>query len=498
MLNCCTDDVLFSGLFPVTSQTKNCEVVALCGPACKSDTIRLVTGDISYGYPSLLNGLFCTSSQLVSPTTGIAVVFIGVKLDEISDIWFDRRSCVTVEIRTVHFFIFFLDCGFAQNKHEHIFTNHFDKQDNKQVFAMSFDHSYAYSFPAVRGIQAGREYYVAMCPLKVIPKIFVFNEDELPAEIRAQRTLNQSRVPEMARYLLQNQESYVFSALTASIDGDTVFDPIGDEFSPNGILHASMDGDFIINDGQHRRAAISEAIKQDPDLGDESIAVVFFVDRGIKRAQQMFTDLNKYAVRPSPSLNVLYDHRDPKAYVIRQVVLSSAFFKDLVEMERSNLVQRSRRLFTLSALHSATCVLLADLNWGSQDENIALASSFWEAVAGQFRDWQLVHEGIVKASEVRMNYLHTHGVVLQAIGQVGNTLIREHQGDWSNYLSGLSEIDWSRANPDWEGRAMVMGRVKKARENIGLTANYIKLALGLPLNEEGCELEQQLKSGEIS
>ena len=29
----------------------------------------------------------------------------------------------------------------------------------------------SYSFDALRGVQAGREFYVAMCPLKIIPKL---------------------------------------------------------------------------------------------------------------------------------------------------------------------------------------------------------------------------------------------------------------------------------------------------------------------------------------
>ena len=39
-----------------------------------------------------------------------------------------------------------------------------------------------------------------------------------------------------------------------------------------------MTSRFIINDGQHRRAAIEEALKERPELGDETIAVVFFLD----------------------------------------------------------------------------------------------------------------------------------------------------------------------------------------------------------------------------
>lgn len=38
--------------------------------------------------------------------------------------------------------------------------------------------SFSYVFSALRGFQAGRAYYVAMCPLKLIPKIFLFDRDE--------------------------------------------------------------------------------------------------------------------------------------------------------------------------------------------------------------------------------------------------------------------------------------------------------------------------------
>src|SRR4051812_21111013 len=88
--------------------------------------------------------------------------------------------------------------------------------------AESFAHV---SFSALTGVQAGRAYYVAMCPLKLIPKIFLFDEDELPPELRAQRTLNRARVPEIARYIIENPVDYVFSAITASVDGDVLFEP---------------------------------------------------------------------------------------------------------------------------------------------------------------------------------------------------------------------------------------------------------------------------------
>lgn len=71
---------------------------------------------------------------------------------------------------------------------------------------------YVYRFPVVRGIQAGSEYYIAMVPLKMLSKLFSTDEEEyIPPEYRAQRRLNESRIPVISKYILDNRENYVFS-----------------------------------------------------------------------------------------------------------------------------------------------------------------------------------------------------------------------------------------------------------------------------------------------
>ena len=47
-----------------------------------------------------------------------------------------------------------------------------------------------YQFPAVRGCQAGKDYYICMVPLGLMSKIFVTDSGDVPAEYRAQRKLN--------------------------------------------------------------------------------------------------------------------------------------------------------------------------------------------------------------------------------------------------------------------------------------------------------------------
>ncbi|MDD4510545.1 MAG: DNA sulfur modification protein DndB, partial [Oscillospiraceae bacterium] len=136
--------------------------------------------------------------------------------------------------------------------------------------------SAAFVFPAVKGTQARREYYVTMVPLDVMAKIFQFADEELPPEVRSQRILNKSRIPEIRDYILSNPESYVFSALTVSVDGDMEFKEMSEATPQVGTISISMTSRFLINDGQHRWAAIAEAIKINPALRNEHISVVFY------------------------------------------------------------------------------------------------------------------------------------------------------------------------------------------------------------------------------
>src|SRR5262249_1159302 len=159
------------------------------------------------------------------------------------------------------------------------------------------------------------------------------------------RLLNKGRLPELTRYIVENRESYCFSAITASVDGELRFESLGNSTDERavGVLHVPMNARFVINDGQHRRAAIEAALRDAPELADETIPVVLFLDVGLERCQQMFADLNRHAIRPATSLGVLYDHRDEEAKVTKRSILQIPLFRDLTETERSSLSVRSRK-----------------------------------------------------------------------------------------------------------------------------------------------------------
>jgi DNA sulfur modification protein dndB len=349
---------------------------------------------------------------------------------------------------------------------------------------------FVYRFPVVKGIQAETEYYIAMVPLKMLSRLFPADDEEfvLP-EYRAQRKLNEARIPVISKYILDNRDSYVFSALAASIDGKYRFEESGKN-SDTGILEVSMDARFLINDGQHRKSAILAALKEDPTLGDETISIVFYSDKGLMRSQQIFTDLNKNAVKTSNSISELYDSRDEMAVITRNVVWNIEFLNTYTDKEKDILGKFSSSLFTLNTFYLANKTIVGR-NPGGDSEKFLL--SFWILVCENMRQWQeLQHKEITKV-DLRENFIATQSIVIQALGRVGNYLY-SNQLDPENYLKKLNEINWNRNSRQWYMRAVRKnGRIITNKKASLLISNVIKQSIGIPLNEEEKCAEVALK-----
>ena len=333
--------------------------------------------------------------------------------------------------------------------------------------------SAAFIFPAVKGIQAHREYFISMVPLEIIAKFFQFADEELPPEVRSQRILNKSRIPEIRDYILSNPESYVFSALTVSVDGSMEFQAASEETPQIGTICISMTSRFLINDGQHRQAAIAEAIKINPTLKNEHISVVFYRDEGLLRSQQMFSDLNRYAIKPTKSINILFNSREESSIIAKRVIEEVDVFKGLVEKERTAISNRSKALFTLSAICTATNELLAGLNL-TLEERVELAKDYWSTCGKHIAEWRKVKAGEMKASDIRKDYICSLSITLVALGYAGNAIIQQNPDTWKDNLKKLSQIDWRKTNPEWDNLVFVNGRIAANRSTQKAMSNHIR------------------------
>lgn len=348
---------------------------------------------------------------------------------------------------------------------------------------------YAYKFPVVRGNQAGREYFIAMVPLKMLSKIFPDEDEYVLPEYRAQRKLNEARIPVISRYITENRDSYVFSALAASIDGEFEFHESKGGMG-TGVLEISLSARFLINDGQHRKAAIIEAINEDESLVNETISVVFYEDLGLARSQQIFTDLNKHAVKTSNSISELYDSRDALAVVNRTVVSNVAFLSEYTDKEKDNLGKFSSNLFTLNTFYMANKKIVGNTEMSEDAETFL--TKFWTVITQNILQWNELTNHEISKVDLRENYIVTQGVVIQAFGVIGAYFYKNRKEDLEKYLLNLKKIDWRRNASHWKLRVIrADGKIITSNKAINLTAIEIKKEIGLKLTDEESVKENQ-------
>jgi len=337
-------------------------------------------------------------------------------------------------------------------------------------------------FPAISGVQSGRQYWVAMMSLRVVPQLATPPEDleEISPEYRAQRLPTPHRGRAIASYLCTNPRDYVLPALTMSIGEIPEFVPLVEEFRDIGTISFPVGTSMLVNDGQHRVLGIRQTLKDMPELGDETVPVAIYFDAGLRRSQQMFTDLNKHTVKPSKAISILFDHRDVLAIIVRDVAEEVLEFKGMIDFERPNIPAKGIKLHSLNNLYDATKCLLADVLLNSKaarERASQQAISFWAVVARSIESWGRAKRRETHTCDLRGAYIHSHGVALPAIVYA----LRSEGRDIEKVARRLDQVQWDRTAVCWQGRCVEDGRIVKNNRSIRRTANEIKRQLGLSL-----------------
>jgi DNA sulfur modification protein DndB len=342
------------------------------------------------------------------------------------------------------------------------------------------------TFPAIRGKMGDRDFFLVTMSLRQLARTLDPTPDELPAEQRAQRSLNERRVPDITRYLIDRENDWVFGSLTVSFDGESEFQPVKDGPEGVGVLTLSPDTVFVIVDGQHRLAAIQQALKENVLLGRQRVGVMFIPFEDLDRNQQVFSDLNRTVQKTSRSLDILYNHADPLNGVVLAMTTRVPLFKKKVEKDSQSLALRSPKLVTLSSLYDGCRELLGGerlttrMSESAAGKAEAFCVAYWIRLTKLIEPWRQVADGEIKPSEARTEYVVTHSVAFHALGTAGALLLEiSSQADWSarkassRVLEGLSGIDWEKTNPDWQGIVMLGQSVVTRRQTRAAMARYI-------------------------
>ena len=195
----------------------------------------------------------------------------------------------------------------------------------------------------------------------------------------------------------------------------------------------------------------------------------------------MFSDLNRFVVKTSKSLDVLYDKRDKISAATIAFLDQVPLFEKLTEMTDASLNSKSPKLFTLAALYDANCELLKGKENESVIENADLLKIYWGESPSTCRTWNSVFTEHKTAVELRAGKIASHSTVSSRLGRPwcgadeGRELARPS--------AGLDDIDWSKSNKDWENVCIIANSVVSNRQARAATKAYIKARLQMELTD---------------
>lgn len=235
--------------------------------------------------------------------------------------------------------------------------------------------------PALRANMGDWNYYICALQMRdAVERIHVAQDIHASQSLRdlLQRKLT-NRSSEIKDYLLTQPQRFFNSIVVGAYGGHPTWYEIDidlsdtdiDELPENlqgivGILVLQGTETLFAIDGQHRLAGIKEALKENPDLGDEEISVIF-VDgviqehrfenpNGFVRTRRLFTTLNRYAKPVNKKDIIALDEDDVVAIISRYLVEEYPLFRgDRVSTKGTKSIPKTDKqsITTIIALYQA-------------------------------------------------------------------------------------------------------------------------------------------------
>ena len=332
------------------------------------------------------------------------------------------------------------------------------------------------SIPAIGLNQSGKKSYLLAVTFEQAAQLFTNVDESIPPDQRHQRKINKTKSASLAGYIIDNWESdYIIPPLICSISHNNL------EYK-NGKLtfdFDSIDDTILINDGQHRKQGIAEAIKEIgdscPKLLKEEVGVMLIPDVGLELAQQICSDINSNGKPISPSQSQIYNHRSKDVNTTKAIEGRVPLFLNFIDKERGQPAKE--KLFTFSKLHKTICLInakLYDLGVTNEDQ-YPIISAYWNNLTELINEWDYVSNEKVEAKnnkvatdhlikkigEFKTESLAFHGGTLSVLGRLAIDLIEkrgknliEKEGknaNWHSFfyeqLCPLKDFNFSKENP---------------------------------------------------
>lgn len=345
----------------------------------------------------------------------------------------------------------------------------------------------------IRGQQGDRTYFVTSISNAVYLDMFTPKMDpEDPEDEKAQRNLDPRRPKIIGEYVLKNSTDYVLPTVVYALEDRYEFVP-DDEGSNTGMLVIPPGTNLRCLDGQHRRAGLTYAAAQNPDLMTETSSILIYIESDINRRRQMFSDMNSTTVKVGKAINISFDSRDPFARAAVYLAREDRNFAGRFQDHTGRVVPNSDLWYALSALYFS----LQHLSVGSsgrignydqyKEENLVnRGTQFLEMLWNSRPEYKSVASGEKSAEQMRKESILFWGVGLRALAS--GIFVTQDKTDrypnLSEFGEAIGQIDFTPQNPRWAeigfvqpGRTTPIDRFKPRRDAADEIAELIKKAM---------------------
>ncbi|HDR7276600.1 TPA: DNA sulfur modification protein DndB [Bacillus paranthracis] len=389
----------------------------------------------------------------------------------------------------------------------------------------------SFTVPAIAYLSGERLWYAVTLPYKTLGRFVQTsavkkkNEVIIKSEIK-NRFLDKVHKNEIKNYIVEesrftippitlvsydelNFEPFVFGSTKQIKTKEELMSTLESCGSLAGMMQLPVDYEFECLDGNHRTVAIRELAQETPELIANSnmlLNIVYEKDR--RKIRQDFVDVNKNAKQTTPSINTLFNTRDPLSRIVMDILESSDYLEDITELLSTSVSKNSKDIYTLNNIKNVIIELggknsqsgksgeKAIIDKLKEDDKFSVTLKYkGELFFKALKENQFIKQCLIqrdKTPELKYDSVITSGVGLIVASRVAKSIFDEYEqlrkdhlelsileGAY-NSLELLMLFDWSRSNSFFKGKLVSeeSDKLITSRETIQITSEALKGYLG--------------------
>lgn|GEM_PF-3814734 len=238
----------------------------------------------------------------------------------------------------------------------------------------------SFHLPALAYRLGGRTWYAATLNMEAVgnfvstSSIKKQNVEIIKAEIK-NRFLDREHKEEIKQYL-KEEEEFIIPPITLVSPEPLIFvrTRFDNEVEEDRVLtdkeylekYGSATGFLVVNvnfkfeclDGNHRSVAIRELAEEAVEyIKDSHLLLNIVIENRVRKIRQDFVDVNKNAKSTTPSINTLFNTRDPLSNLVADTLEKFKWLNQTTELLGTSVSKNGKEIFTLNNLKNAVVEL---------------------------------------------------------------------------------------------------------------------------------------------